>query len=192
MEANMKNGRWSKRHGTCLNCGTVSRKHKSRGYCTKCYDLMLRRETVERCDLSNPSTLTGLGSPNPPKNGDERSMRLYCQEFERWKKAELKVLWERLEYFRHRERMLRDDASIEPISLENQLSRIVDLYAPGKGSSLTHCWAGQFDEFSMEQRRILYSLFLAMEEVLPWQRQRRVRHLMSEMLDKDRDMEKTV
>ncbi len=29
---------WSRKYGNCLKCGTRERPHKSRGYCTRCYD----------------------------------------------------------------------------------------------------------------------------------------------------------
>src|SRR5438105_3358680 len=41
----------------CKNCGTLRRPIKARGYCTRCYPVVLRLDAIEQWDLRRPESL---------------------------------------------------------------------------------------------------------------------------------------
>ena len=41
MKGACKNGRWSKRHESCVKCKTIERRHQGRGLCSLCYQRII-------------------------------------------------------------------------------------------------------------------------------------------------------
>jgi hypothetical protein len=147
---------WSRRHESCRNCGTQELNHKARGYCRRCYPLVLRREKVEAWDLDDPDTLVHYPS--------EREFRSR-QWFNRIKTGYLRQLDDRLRRIQVRE--ARRSESVEGLDLEFLLTDIAALCGI-RGKSLYHGVSGSFDTFTPDQRQLLYQLLIRIEESLPW------------------------
>lgn len=54
--------KWSKNYNKCESCYTEEWIHKSRGYCSKCYPLILKKEKIQNWDKNNSKSLV-LVSP---------------------------------------------------------------------------------------------------------------------------------
>ena len=147
------------KHKRCTNCGTTRYRLIAKGLCTKCYPLKHRLENFGKCDLSNPKSLkVFLPSLLPFIRTKEVLNGLKADAKEQIEK--------RLSHFRWREEKL--DGKIDGIDLEYQLQRIARMILP-KERGLYHGVAGFIDDnFTMKQKKLLYSLLSEMEEKVPW------------------------
>lgn len=147
---------WSRKFGSCRNCGTLRYPHGGLGYCQRCYPLVKRRVQAEKWDRSAPETLLGY-----PREGDEA-----LKEFDSIKCGYVKQLNERLQVLKARERKLA--GPVFGINIEYQLRRIAKL-AKSRDENLYFGIASSIDDmFQPDQKVFFYGLLNKLEESVPW------------------------
>lgn len=148
---------WHKKLSSCKNCGTTNHPHKVRGFCKKCYPIILRIEKARKWDFNVPETLKDL----PVKE-----YFVNDKNFVKIKNGIITQLEERLNWFRVREDRLKN--KIYGIDIEYGLSRIA--YLSGvKDKSLFHGYANIFEHnFSMDQKKIIFKMIDKIEQNLTW------------------------
>jgi len=155
----MDEPRWSRRYDICVNCRSNRRPHAGRGYCSRCYPLLLRIEQAKRWTLDDRRSLRGFPSgPGWP---------IDSWAFTAIQTGVLRQLLDRLDLFRiwedHRAGRVND------LDVEYQLSRLALAARTKTGWNLFHgvCHALRSD-FSKKQITILYRLLNDIEEDIPW------------------------
>jgi hypothetical protein len=98
----------------CANCNTQRDSIYCKGYCKRCYRLIVRKQLVERWDLKDPSTLKGL-----PSIAETNVI-----EFSEIKAKTLKELEVRLWLLKTRE--AQRTAKITRLDIEIALERLAD------------------------------------------------------------------
>lgn len=142
-----------------MNCGTQRYRHKARGYCIRCYELIRRLENVSRWDMSDISTLKGY-----PKN----SIFYSKNTFDKLKKGYTKQINERLQFLRIKEEQLKREL-IDPIDIEYQLRRLARR-AGARNRNILLGIAGCIKmHFPPKQRKVLYHLLNEIGENIPWE-----------------------
>lgn len=145
---------WPKRHKACKNCGCDpsirDRDYGGRGYCCRCYRLILRLEKVKGWDREHPEI---------------RAYGFTDAEFEIWQDECADQLKGRLAWLHGREDRYRGD--VEGIDIEYQLGRILHLIRPEAdyprdATVIDH-------SFNKKQLGLIYRLLDVIEEAVPWE-----------------------
>lgn len=142
---------WSRKHDSCVNCGTKRYPHKGKGYCNCCYNLSKTISNVEKWDYSKRSNLKACNL-DVTRFSEER--------FNRIKNAYIKKLKDCLRHIKARENKLSEE--IYGIDIEEQLTwlaSIVRLKEPQR------FWvANKIDHnFTPKQRKILFEMLKDLE-----------------------------
>ena len=144
----------------CKNCETVRRAIKARGYCTRCYPIVLRLDAIKHWDLQRPDTLKYY-----PPSSAFRTNRYFAalqMGFTAQLSTQLMVLRARESQRRH---------GVDGMAIEMQLRRLAR--RAGAGRDVHYHSAGYIaDVFPQDQRRILFQLLDDIEERIP-------RHILS-------------
>jgi len=149
---------WSSKFSQCQNCNTVKIAHKARGYCKKCYPLVIRLEKVELWNYSDKDSLQLF-----PKGISSMVDEKY---FNKMKLVAKKQLKERLDWLQIRERKLNED--IFGIDLEYGFGRLAKYCGVNK-NGLFHSSANTFDHnFSMKQKKIIFKFIDDIEQNIKW------------------------
>ena len=113
----------SDRPEVCANCRTERYDVCRRGYCHRCYALVLQKEQVERWDISDPSTLKRFPS-----------FAYQCpSEFLRIKADKIRELELRLEILQSNEE--RRSGKVSGLDIEHALKRTAK-YSGGKEDAI--------------------------------------------------------
>lgn len=148
---------WHIKYSSCQNCKSINSLYKARGYCIKCYPIVLRLEKTEKWKYNNPNTLKSF--PKGFSFPDEK-------RFVKIKKGIIQQLKERLDLFRMREQRLKDD--IYGIDIEYGFDRIAK-YCGVRETSLFRSSANTFDHnFTMKQKKIIFEFIDRIEQKLNW------------------------
>ena len=149
---------WSNKYSHCQNCSTVRFAHKARGFCRKCYPLVIRLEKVELWTYADINML-----PMFPKGINHLVNEKY---FNKMKLVAIKQITERLDWLKMRERQLNED--IYGIDLEYAFGRLAKYCGVNK-NGLFHSSANTFNHnFSMEQKKIIFRLIDDIEQNIKW------------------------
>ena len=143
----------------CVNCGTSSLLIKARGYCTRCYPILLRLEHTQQWDATRRETLRHYPklSNYPPHH--------WANDFPRIKKHTIRELKKRLLHFKSIEEQL--SGRINGFDIEQKL-RYLAIRAGAGRNSLSRC-AGVLDShFTWEQRKLLFKLLTEVSESIKW------------------------
>ena len=151
-------GMWSRRFDACVNCGTRRRRHRGRGYCTKCYGPATWLAKIESWDSSQLETVTGL-----PGRCAEMRRLLQREAFRRGLSAELRRRLEQLKTWESGLGKVPDS-----LTLEHRLRRVAQ-YAGVRDRNLFYGYANWLaHEFDMRGRTALNDLLIQIEEDRPW------------------------
>ena len=149
---------WSNKYSQCKNCNSIRNAHKARGYCKKCYPLVIRLDKVELWNYADKNTLQLF-----PKDINHL---INEKTFNKMKLVATKQLKERLDWLQIRERKLNED--IFGIDLEYAFGRLAKYCGVNK-IGLFHSSANTFDHnFSMEQKKIIFGLIDNIEQNIKW------------------------
>lgn len=143
----------------CINCGTYNHLIKARGYCTRCYPILLRLEHTQLWDASRRETLQHYPklSNYPPHH--------WANDFPKIKKHTIRELKKRLLHFKLAEEKLL--GKITGFDIEQEL-RYLALRAGAGRNSLSRC-AGVLDShYTWEQRKLLFKLLTDVSESIKW------------------------
>lgn len=148
---------WSNKFDKCQNCGTIRFSHKSKGYCLRCYPLVLRLEKIELWDFNNPKTLKGY--PKEPIIYNERDFGIIKPGIMRQIKGRLSDL----KYYEQGRNIEVDGCHM--VLIFQHIARV----AGSKNKEFLWHREDLFDHnFNQEQMRILYRILLEIEESIPW------------------------
>lgn len=148
---------WSKKYDKCINCGTVRFRHKSRGYCTRCYTPIKKLKDVEKWNFEKPETL--ISYPKEPTFQRE-------EVFHKIKKGFNKQYNRRLDELKYNEEYLKRD--ITGHDLEFKIREVAKLCGVD-GSLLFYGKANSFNsDFNDNQRKLLYKLLQSIIENKKW------------------------
>lgn len=144
-------------HTECQKCGTVRRPIKARGYCRRCYAIVLQLEAIAGWDLSRPETLKHY--PREPLLRTHQYFEALQAGFSRQLRDELAIL---------RTREDRRKEGVDCYVIEMQLRRLAR--RAGAGSNVHRHSAGFIESsFSLAQRRVLFQLLDDIEDGIPRQ-----------------------
>ena len=145
------------------NCKTERYGIYRRGYCYRCYRLVVQKEEVERWDLKHPSTLKrvpGIGG---------YSQRRFEEEFPKIKADRLKELDYRLWLLKTKE--AQRTGKVTGIDIEHALRRLAKCC--GGNENVVHGIATMANNcFDQEQRRIMLCWLFDIEESMRWDARR--------------------
>jgi hypothetical protein len=144
---------------SCVNCGSSSRSIKARGYCARCYPILLQLEHTQRWNATRQETLRNYPklSNYPPHH--------WTNEFPRIKEHTIRELKKRLLHFKHVEDKLL--GRVNGFDIEQEL-RYLAIRAGAGRNSLSRC-AGVLDShFTWEQRKLLLKLLTEVSESIKW------------------------
>lgn len=149
---------WSSKYSKCKNCNSIKIPHLARGYCKKCYPLILRLEKLELWDYATKNSF-----PTFPKGF---SHLINEKTYNKIKSVAIKQLKERLDWLKIREKRLTEN--IYGIDLEYCFSRLAK-YCGINDNGLFHSSANTFDHnFTMDQKKILFELIDRIERNIKW------------------------
>jgi hypothetical protein len=142
---------WSKKYISCQSCNTEEWKHKSKGYCIKCYDLMDRRNALSNWDINNSKSIVPIKGINPHT----------IEEIKRRRPPEVLMIKEKIiaqidrRIFIYQE--YNNSSNLDAIHIEHYLSKIYSLVTDiNKGGNNFHGRAmGYNDNFNLDQRKII-------------------------------------
>jgi len=140
----------------CANCKTNRCDVYRRGYCHRCYPLVLQKEQVERWDLSDPSTLKRLPLP---------SIYQRPREFKKVKAEKLRELEYRL--FRLKVNEEKRNQPVAGMDIERAFRRLAE-YCGAKEEPVYGIATEVTTYFGPEQRQILLAWLLDIEESIRW------------------------
>lgn len=151
---------WSKKYSECQNCGTQKQKyyHKSRGYCYRCYPLILEREKVEQWKYNDPGPWKEL-------------YKIYFhniqeKDFNREKSDKLKIIKCKLDWYKNREEILKGEITGKLIASGLQHIAII---CGVRNKNLFSDWINTFDwNFMPEQKKLIFECIDKIEQNLPW------------------------
>jgi hypothetical protein len=149
----------SSNNKSCVNCGSSSYPIKARGYCTRCYPILLRLEHAQQWDASRPETLRHYPklSNYPPHH--------WKNDFPRIKKHTIRELKKRLLHFKSIEEELL--GRVNGFDIEQKL-RYLAVRAGAGRNPLARC-AGVLDsQFTWKQRKIFFKLLTEVTENIRW------------------------
>jgi len=144
----------------CANCNTERFDIYCRGYCQRCYRLIVEREQVERWDLKNPSTLKGF-----PRSFRYHHQRGLEEAFPRIKAARLKEL-----NFRSRLLKMRESqrtGKVQAIDIEHAFRRLTK-WSGGKESAVRGIASLVNYHLDQEAQRALLGWLFDIEESMRW------------------------
>ena len=148
------------RNRACVNCGSSNREIKARGYCNRCYPILLRLEHTQQWDSSRPDTLRHYPklSNYPPHH--------WKHDFPRIKKHTILELQKRLLHFKQ----VEDDllGRINGYDIEVKLRYLAIRAGAGK-NSLSRCAGALDSQFTWKQRKILFQLLTDISENIKWE-----------------------
>jgi hypothetical protein len=148
---------WSRKFEKCQQCGTKRFKHKARGLCIRCYQLVKKLEQVTHWNLYDAKSLTDY--PTDMMFHDPQTFQLVHSDVSNQIK-------ERLEFLLRKERKL--EGPVDGIDIERQLGRIA-IKCRVKDKSMFHGRAGSIDDdFNTKQIKRLFELLNEIEEGIPW------------------------
>lgn len=148
---------WSKYSNQCRNCNSSRRRHRSKGFCTKCYPYVHKIELSKKWDITNRKTLKGYPSSWILQRPD-----LFAKE-----KIRIPRQWQsHLDWLRYREVKLK--GPILGIDVEHGLQRIADMCGVRK-KSIFFGSAGWIDDlFDPKQKKQLFEWIDKIEQNVPW------------------------
>lgn len=144
---------------SCVNCNSPDRPIKTRGYCTRCYPIVLRLEHTQQWDATRPITLRHY-----PK-GFGYSIGSWKNNFPRIKEYTIRELKKRLFHFKQLEEQL--SGRIDGFDVEQKL-RCLGVQAGAKRNSLSRCTEIFDMSFTLKQRKVLFKLLTEMTESIKW------------------------
>jgi len=144
----------------CANCKTERFGVYRRGYCQRCYRLVIQKEQVERWDLKNPATLKRL-----PSICGHHSQRGLEEAFPKIKADRLRELEYRLWLLKIHEEQRH--GKVDGIDIEHALRRVARWCGGNEGvlrgiASIVTYYLGP------EQRQVLLGWLLDIEESMRW------------------------
>jgi hypothetical protein len=144
----------------CANCKTDRFGIYRRGYCYRCYRLIVQKEQVERWDLKDPATLKRF-----PSTGGYSSPQAFEEAFPKIKAKRLRELEYRLKLFKMHEEHRHGE--VDGLDIEHALRRVAgwcgtneDIFR-GIASTVTYY-------FGPKQRQVLLGWLLDIEESMRW------------------------
>ena len=149
----------SSKDKSCVNCSSPDRSIKARGYCARCYRIVLRLENTQRWDASRRETLRHYPklSNYPPHH--------WTYDFPRIKKHTIRELKKRLLHFKSVEEKLL--GRINGFDIEQKL-RYLAIRAGAGRNSLSRCAGALDSHFTWEQRKLLFKLLTEVSESIKW------------------------
>jgi len=147
---------WSNKFNSCLNCSTVRFPYKAKGYCRRCYPLILKLEKIKSWNESFPETWTGypLSSIN------------LVSKFSLIKKSFIEQYTRRLSTLKRNE--LKLEGSISGLDLEYKIIEVANLSGTN-GSLLFGHDAGAFEShLNQKQRLFIYQKLHSIVETRKW------------------------
>jgi hypothetical protein len=146
----------SNKYPACINCSTIRYEHKARGYCSRCYTIVRKKELAKLWNLSESESLA-----NCP-------IDVNCFSLDRFAKFQslfIKELDDQLQCLKVKEKKL--SGPINGIDIEMQLTHIVSRVKI-RNKHLFYHTANSFDhQFDMKQKEIIYKMFNEIIENLP-------------------------
>jgi hypothetical protein len=140
----------------CANCKTERFGIYCRGYCYRCYRLIVQKEQVERWDLKDPSTLKRF-----PSTGGYSIPR----EFPKIKAKRLRELKYRLWLLKLHERQRGEEVS--GLHIEHALRRVAE-WCGGNEDLLNGIASEVTQYFGPKQRQTLLGWLIDIEESMRW------------------------
>jgi hypothetical protein len=143
----------------CVNCGTTRYLIKARGYCTRCYPILLRLEHAQRWDALRREPLRDYPklSTYPPNH--------WKNDFPRIKEHVIRELKKRLLHFYSVEKKL--SGRIDGFDIEQKL-RYLGIRAGAGRNALSRCAGALDSSFTWEQRKLLFKLLTEVSEDIKW------------------------
>jgi hypothetical protein len=150
--------KWSRKFAKCQNCGTTRFKHDRRGYCLRCYRLVLRLEHTKRWRFSDP-----LSSKEWPWDIPRRDP----EQFALIKSRVAAQIQERLSLLKAIEEGLERPVDGHKLEL---LLRYIAERCRTKNKNLFYGIAGYLEDcFDATQRRFIHELLNQIWEDIPWE-----------------------
>ena len=151
---------WPRNIECCVNCtgDASSYTYGARGYCNRCYRILIHIAQVQAWDRTHRETLKGSTRLLTDIYADD--------EFEICRAEHIRQLTRRLTVLRHREEIRRHEVEVSPLDLEYQFAELLRLIRrksqyPRNASYLnTH--------FNENERRVIYGLSEEIIEQAPW------------------------
>ena len=138
----------------CGNCRTDRYKVRARGYCARCYPLILKREVISNWNINDPDSLKYYPYGHDP--------HLF---FKVIKKGFIAQIERRLAFLRHRESQRVNGA--DGIDIEFMLRNLARRV--GARGDVLFGVANHIDHtFPPEQKKVLFQLLNDIEEKIPW------------------------
>ena len=135
----------SKKYHACINCSTIRYKHIARGYCSRCYTIVRKKELVKRWNLSESKSL---------KDCPIDVNRFSLDRFAKFQSLFIKDLDKQLQCLKVKEEKL--SSPINGIDIEMQLTYIVSRVKI-RNKNLFYHTANSFDhQFDMKQKEIIF------------------------------------
>jgi hypothetical protein len=154
----------------CANCNTERSGIYCRGYCERCYRLVIQKEQVDRWDVKDPSTWKGF-----PRSFLSFSQRYLEDEFPKIKAKRLKEFEVRLWLLKIKESQRTGEVS--GLDIEYALQRLADW--SGAKDGVLHGIASEVTyHFGPEARQVLLGWLFDIEESMRWD-PRRYWHLLN-------------
>jgi len=148
--------KWSRKYNSCANCNTVRFPYKAKGYCRRCYPLILKLEKIKNWDESFPDTWVDY--PHSSINLDSK--------FTLIKKGFINQYSERLSTLKYNEKKL--DGPISGLDLEYKIIEVAKLCGTDGGYLFGHD-AGAFENhLNQEQRLFMYQKLHSIVEAKKW------------------------
>jgi hypothetical protein len=154
----------------CANCNTERFGIYCRGYCYRCYRLIIKKEQVERWNVKDPSTWKGF-----PRSFLSFSQRYLEDEFPKIQAKRLKEFEVRLRLLKTKE--AQRTGKVSGSHIEHALARLAKW--SGGNENVMHGIASIVTyHFGPEQRRVLLGWLFDIEESMRWD-PRRYWHLLN-------------
>lgn len=154
----------------CVNCGTTRHSMMWRGYCKRCYPIVLRLERTRKWDPSRPETLRHY--PKSPYVFSSEVTIIESYEPDHWerifpqiKKATIRKLEMRLYHFKSVEEQL--SGSVSGYDIEVKLTNLARLAGADRHavSGIANA-VGHF--FDHKQRKLLFKWLTQIMETIRW------------------------
>lgn len=146
----------SRKHTACINCSTIRYEHKARGYCSRCYKIVRKKESAKMWNLSESESLKGCPID---------VSRFTLDRFAKFQSLFIKELDKQLQDLNAKEKQL--SGSIEGIDIELQLTYIASRFKIRNRGLFFHA-SNTFDhQFDKEQKKIIFQMLTIIIENLP-------------------------
>lgn len=150
--------KWANKYDECQNCGTTRFHHKAKGFCKRCYNLILKLDQVKRWESTNIRSLRGYPASWPY---DPDLIR-------RTKNMFISQITKRLAYLKMKENLITDRIPVKGINIEYLLQSIATIVNYNNKNIYHGIATGVDHEFDPKQKKILYRLLNNMLENIPW------------------------